>query len=134
MNKIFLTVCFICFILIQSCSKSTEYYSLQMHRICAIEKALYRYKIDVGYFPSNEYGLSLLINNINNATGWEGPYLNPLAISFNEKGEFLDLWGNPINYFNLGKGNILLESIGSSLDNEDNISCEIDHQKSHGAD
>lgn len=40
-----------------------------------LEQALEMYKLDVGRFPSNQEGLSALVNKPGSATGWNGPYL-----------------------------------------------------------
>jgi len=40
-----------------------------------LEQALEMYKLDVGRFPSTQEGLTALVRNPGNATGWNGPYL-----------------------------------------------------------
>lgn len=52
------------------------------------ESALAAFQIDVGRFPSNEEGLSVLLNNPG-APNWDGPYVKLIAT---------DPWGAPYVY------------------------------------
>ena len=40
-----------------------------------LEQALEMYKLDVGYFPSNDQGLQALVEKPAGVVGWNGPYL-----------------------------------------------------------
>jgi len=59
-------------------------------QIAAIEKALDIYRLDMGYYPSQEEGLSALSIQPENQPKWLGPYL--------EKDVPLDPWGQPYIY------------------------------------
>jgi len=54
-------------------------------QIAAIEKALDIYRLDMGYYPSQDAGLDALNNAPENEVKWTGPYL--------EKAVPLDPWG-----------------------------------------
>ena len=59
-------------------------------QISAIEKALDIYRLDLGYYPSQEIGLDALNNAAENEPKWLGPYL--------EKAVPLDPWGQAYIY------------------------------------
>lgn len=59
-------------------------------QIEALARALEAYRIDVGSYPSNENGLSALINPPAGAVRWNGPYLL--------KAVPLDPWGQAYLY------------------------------------
>lgn len=64
-------------------------------QVDALGKALDQMRLDLGRYPSNEEGLSLLVNNPGNDNRWTGPYLS--------KGLPLDPWGRPYVYVFPGK-------------------------------
>lgn len=53
------------------------------------EQTLEIYRLDVGRYPSNEDGLSALVQQPRSANGWSGPYLKEIP---------LDPWGNAYQY------------------------------------
>lgn len=59
-------------------------------QISLFETALDTYRLDVGSYPSNDYGLSGLRTKPEGAEKWDGPYL-PKEIP-------LDPWGHPYVY------------------------------------
>lgn len=59
-------------------------------QIDALEKALDIYRLDLGYYPSQELGLKALVEAPENNPKWHGPYL--------EKSIPLDPWGQPYVY------------------------------------
>lgn len=59
-------------------------------QIDAMETALDIYRLDMGYYPSQDEGLDALIHNQQNNVRWKGPYL--------EKEIPLDPWGQPYVY------------------------------------
>lgn len=59
-------------------------------QIAAIEKALDIYRLDLGYYPSQELGLDALNRAPENTPKWLGPYL--------EKTVPFDPWGQPYIY------------------------------------
>jgi general secretion pathway protein G len=59
-------------------------------QIDALEKALDQYRLDVGRYPSAEFGLKALIERPTAEPKWNGPYLR--------KGIPLDPWGKPYLY------------------------------------
>jgi len=59
-------------------------------QIAAIEKALDIYRLDMGYYPSQDEGLAALNKSPENAVKWAGPYL--------EKAVPVDPWGQAYNY------------------------------------
>lgn len=62
----------------------------------AFSRALESYRLDVGRFPDTEQGLSALVQRTDNATGWNGPYL--------QKEVPADPWGNAYIYTRPGQG------------------------------
>jgi len=59
-------------------------------QIEALAKALDTYRLDVGSYPSNEYGLDALVVKPSALEKWRGPYL--------QKAVPLDPWGRPFSY------------------------------------
>lgn len=59
-------------------------------QIDALEKALDQYRLDTGRYPSNDSGLSALVQRPQNEPKWSGPYLR--------KQVPLDPWGKPFAY------------------------------------
>jgi len=66
----------------------TEAAKVQLERIAG---ALDLYRLEVGHYPSEEEGLSALIEEPAGATSWNGPYLKKKEI-------LLDPWGRPLLY------------------------------------
>lgn len=66
----------------------TEAAKVQIERIAG---ALDLYRLEVGRYPSEEEGLSALIEEPAGATTWNGPYLKKKEI-------LLDPWGRPLLY------------------------------------
>jgi general secretion pathway protein G len=56
----------------------------------ALQKALDQFRLDVGQYPSTEFGLAALITRPANAAKWNGPYL--------AKSVPPDPWGKPYIY------------------------------------
>ena len=56
----------------------------------ALQKALDQFRLDVGQYPSTEFGLAALITRPANAPKWNGPYL--------AKAVPPDPWGKPYIY------------------------------------
>ncbi len=74
-------------------------------QIDALEKALDQYRLDVGRYPSNELGLSALVERPAGEPKWNGPYL--------KKSVPLDPWGKAYAYKVPGKrGDFELVSFG----------------------
>lgn len=59
-------------------------------QIDAIETALDIYRLDMGQYPSQEQNLNVLLQAPENASRWQGPYL--------EKSIPADPWGQPYIY------------------------------------
>lgn len=59
-------------------------------QIDALEKALDQYRLDVGYYPTAEQGLSALVARPADEGKWQGPYL--------KKAVPMDPWGRPYQY------------------------------------
>ena len=66
-------------------------------QIANLEIALDMFETDNGYYPSGNGGLDELVNQPNNATSWQGPYI--------KKGVPVDPWGNNYIYEFPGKQN-----------------------------
>lgn len=75
-------------------------------QIGSLEKALDTYRLDMGRYPRTEEGLAaLLVRSADNASKWNGPYL--------QKDIPLDPWGHPYQYRNPGsRGGIDIISYG----------------------
>jgi len=74
-------------------------------QIDALEKALDQFRLDTGRYPSNEIGLTALVQRPQNEPKWSGPYLR--------KQVPLDPWGKPYAYRVPGeKGDFDLISYG----------------------
>lgn len=56
-----------------------------------IESSLNLYLLDVGRFPTEQEGLSALIEAPESVNGWNGPYLDEEEVP-------LDPWGQPYHY------------------------------------
>lgn len=56
----------------------------------ALQKALDQFRLDVGQYPSTEFGLAALVTRPPNASKWNGPYL--------AKAVPPDPWGKPYIY------------------------------------
>lgn len=59
-------------------------------QMASLEQALDQYRLDVGSYPSQEQGLSALINQPTSVLRWQGPYL--------KKDVPKDPWDNPYIY------------------------------------
>jgi general secretion pathway protein G len=71
----------------------------------AIEKALDQYRLDTGTYPTNELGLTALVQRPPNEPKWNGPYLRKAVPP--------DPWGKPYVYRMPGeKGDYDLTSYG----------------------
>ena len=66
-------------------------------QIATFGTALDAYEVDVGSYPQGKNGLSALLQEPREGTGWRGPYL--------QKEVPLDPWGNPYLYECPGKHN-----------------------------
>jgi general secretion pathway protein G len=74
-------------------------------QIDALEKALDQYRLDIGSYPNNEFGLKALVERPADQPKWAGPYLR--------KAVPLDPWGKPYLYKVPGeKGDFDLVSYG----------------------
>jgi general secretion pathway protein G len=74
-------------------------------QIDALEKALDQYRLDIGSYPNNEFGLRALVERPADQPKWAGPYLR--------KAVPLDPWGKPYVYKVPGeKGDFDLASYG----------------------
>jgi general secretion pathway protein G len=75
-------------------------------QIEGLAKALDTYRLDMGHYPSTEEGLAALsVRPADNASKWNGPYLNKEAP--------FDPWGHPYQYRNPGsQGGIDIISFG----------------------
>jgi general secretion pathway protein G len=74
-------------------------------QIDALEKALDQYRLDIGSYPNNEFGLKALVERPADQPKWAGPYLR--------KAVPLDPWGKPYVYKVPGeKGDFDLASYG----------------------
>ena len=51
--------------------------SLARQSVERIGSTLDLYKLDVGGYPTTEQGLAALVEKPTDATGWNGPYVNP---------------------------------------------------------
>lgn len=58
-------------------------------QIDSFTKAIDQYRLDVGQFPSNSEGLSVLVQSGSNNEKWKGPYIKKIP---------LDPWGMPYQY------------------------------------
>ena len=59
-------------------------------RIQILEESIYKFKKDVGRFPTNGEGTSALIIKSKNMEGWNGPYYS--------RENIVDAWGNKLKY------------------------------------
>lgn len=66
-------------------------------KLAIIEDAINRFYIDAERFPDDSEGLDVLVENISDAEGWDGPYL--------KRSQILDPWGNPYIYISEGQIN-----------------------------
>jgi general secretion pathway protein G len=66
-------------------------------QISTFSTALDAYEVDTGSYPQGKNGLSALVQQPRDASGWRGPYL--------QKDVPLDPWGNPYVYECPGKHN-----------------------------
>jgi general secretion pathway protein G len=66
-------------------------------QIATFGTALDAYEVDMGSYPQGKSGLSALVQQPRDASGWRGPYL--------QKEIPLDPWGNPYVYECPGKNN-----------------------------
>lgn len=58
----------------------------------AFKTSLFRYRIDMGSFPTTEQGLKALLTKPSNGRGrWQGPYIE-------DEDDLLDAWGNSLKY------------------------------------
>lgn len=57
----------------------------------SLSTALDLFMIDVGRYPSQQEGLTVLVSNTGNLPTWHGPYLKANAVP-------LDPWGHPYQY------------------------------------
>ena len=56
-----------------------------------LQEALTGYKLDIGSYPDSVNGLRALVENIDQNTKWDGPYLQPAVVP-------KDPWGNDYVY------------------------------------
>jgi len=85
-------------------SSKTKSAALQIEEYSA---ALDLYRLEIGRYPSNEAGLTALIENPDNAPNWNGPYLKKKIIR-------QDQWGNDYHYRHPGEhGDFDLYSLGA---------------------
>lgn len=63
-------------------------------QIKMLEAALTDFYTEMGVLPTSSEGLEILVNNVSNLEGWQGPYLSV------DEGESvpLDPWGSPYQY------------------------------------
>lgn len=64
-------------------------------QIAALRNALDAYRLDMGSYPSTEQGLGALVTRPQNATRWNGPYLQRAVPP--------DPWGKPYQYHSPGE-------------------------------
>ncbi len=57
----------------------------------SLSTALDLFMIDVGRYPNQQEGLTVLVANTNNLPTWRGPYLKSTTVP-------LDPWGHPYQY------------------------------------
>jgi general secretion pathway protein G len=62
-----------------------------------IENAISRFSVDCGRCPDDSEGLDILLENISELEGWNGPYIKRSQIN--------DPWGNPYVYIAEGEIN-----------------------------
>lgn len=85
-------------------SSKTKSAALQIEEYSA---ALDLYRLEIGRYPSNEAGLTALIENPDNAPNWNGPYLKKKIIR-------QDPWGYDYHYKHPGEhGDFDLFSLGA---------------------
>lgn len=78
-----------------------------MLQIEELSSALDVYRLEVGSYPSNDQGLTALVENPGNVPQWNGPYLRKKTIR-------QDPWGNEYNYTYPGEnGDFDLYSLGA---------------------
>ena len=67
--------------------------------IAAMESALEQYQEDIGAYPDGSISdvVKALSDETNNPD-WYGPYMEFKEGQLNDKGEFIDPWGNPYVY------------------------------------
>jgi general secretion pathway protein G len=63
--------------------------------ISTLEKALDRFELNTGRYPTSDEGLEALVTQPKDVEGWQGPYINAVP---------LDPWGNPFIYLWPGEG------------------------------
>ncbi len=66
-------------------------------RMSIIESAIARFSADCGRYPDAAEGLDILLENISELEGWNGPYIKRSQIN--------DPWGNPYIYVAEGEVN-----------------------------
>ncbi|EEA01144.1 general secretion pathway protein G [Burkholderia sp. H160] len=64
-------------------------------QIDSLSKALDQYRLDTGVYPTTEEGLQALMTKPQDATNWDGPYL--------QKAVPPDPWGRPYHYTSPGE-------------------------------
>lgn len=53
---------------------------------------LFKYRTDLGNYPTTEQGIKALLTQPSNARGkWKGPYINDAS-------DIIDVWGNELKY------------------------------------
>ena len=75
-------------------------------QIATLETAISMYEADIGNYPGS--GNSSLVSALTEDSGdadWSGPYIKIRKDELNEKGEYLDAWGNSFVYVNPGTHN-----------------------------
>ncbi len=65
--------------------------------IASLETALDAFEVDTGRYPTTEEGLTALVEQPGDVTGWRGPYI--------KRGVPKDPWGNPYVYQQPGQHN-----------------------------
>jgi len=66
-------------------------------KLALMEQALNQFAVDVGRFPDDTEGLDVLLENLGELEGWNGPYL--------KASQMMDPWGNPFIYMAEGEIN-----------------------------
>lgn len=75
-------------------------------QLSRLETAIKMYEMDVGNYPGENNKTLVAALTVNTEeSGWSGPYLQIKKNELNEKGEYLDAWGNPFVYVNPGVNN-----------------------------
>ncbi|MFC1760888.1 type II secretion system major pseudopilin GspG [Planctomycetota bacterium] len=66
-------------------------------KLALVEQAINEFAVDVGRYPGDSEGLDVLLEDLGETEGWNGPYI--------KASKLLDPWGNPIEYIAEGEIN-----------------------------